>query len=627
MKPTHYGRYEVIREIGRGGMGTVYLASDPRFDRQVAVKVLPAALLQDPAFRERFDREARILGRLEHPAIVPVHDYGEDHASPYLVMRLMTGGTLRDRLETGPLLPAEAVAILQRICAALESAHSSGVIHRDLKPPNILFDGQGLAYLADFGVARLIESSHTVTAIGTPRYFSPEQAHGLPVDARTDVYQMGVVLFEMLTGQVPFDADTPASLLFKHAYDPIPSARVFNPRLSVKADAVIAKAMAKDPSMRYASAAALGSAAVNVVGAEKSQPPQMDPTDYYQPFDIRRPEAEAEKPQAARVYEPPPQAEKLQAARVHEPPPQAEKPQAARVQEPPPQVAARARLSLPWAQLRRPAAALVGLGLVVAVIWVVVRAVAGGGGLPARPKDGDIRSFALPAGGSAEMVYVSAGEFNMGSESGANDERPVHMVFLDAYYIDRTEVTNAQYGACVGAGACSPPDQHQSRIRDSYYGNRSFDNHPVIYVNWEDARFYCAWAGKQLPTDAQWEKAARGTDNPTYPWGEGIRCDRANYAGCTGDTQAVGSYPSGASPYGVLDMAGNVQEWVADFYQSRYYEGSPASNPPGPATGTYRVTRGGSLTSNEYDLRVADRSYVYPHYHLFNTGFRCVKSP
>jgi serine/threonine protein kinase len=254
-------------------MATVYVAYDPHFDREVALKVLPPGLLQDPTFRERFEREARLIARLEHTAIVPVYDYGEDQHRPYLVMRLMTGGNLKDRLRDGPLPLDEVIIVTRRICAALDKAHANHIIHRDLKPGNILLDEDGAPYLADFGIARLVEATQTMTVIGTPQYMAPEQAHGRPLDARTDVYQMGVVLFEMLTGRVPFDADTPAALLHQHAYAPIPSPRDFNTDLPPACERVIERALAKDPEERYPTAAALAAAVAGLAQAEPMAPP------------------------------------------------------------------------------------------------------------------------------------------------------------------------------------------------------------------------------------------------------------------------------------------------------------------------------------------------------------------
>ena len=222
----------------------------------------------------------------------------------------------------------------------------------------------------------------------------------------------------------------------------------------------------------------------------------------------------------------------------------------------------------------------------------------------------------------SEMVYVPAGEFIMGSDEGDSDERPVHTVYLDAFYIDKYEVTNSQYRKCVEAGACDVPLVPSDT---TYYDNADYAGHPVAYVSWNDALAYCQWAGKRLPTEAEWEKAARGTDGRTYPWGEGIDCDLAQYNECGGRTVPVGSKPKGASPYGALDMAGNVWEWVADWYDSGYYSQSPGRNPPGPDSSESRVLRGGSWYYGADVARCADRFWRVPVYRGSIMGFRCAR--
>jgi formylglycine-generating enzyme required for sulfatase activity len=224
------------------------------------------------------------------------------------------------------------------------------------------------------------------------------------------------------------------------------------------------------------------------------------------------------------------------------------------------------------------------------------------------------------------MVYVPAGEFLMGStdaDSDAHDEeKPQHTVYLDAFWIDRTEVTNAQYRHCVEAGACEEPRCWEGSTFNA-------PDQPVTCVRWADAQAYAAWVGGRLPTEAEWEKAARGTDGRIYPWGDSAPdCSKANYYGCVGRPVAAGSYLVGASFYGALDMAGNVSEWVGDWYDSGYYGHSPHSNPQGPNPGEYRLLRGGAWNHFESDARCAFREHGYtPDFGLVNTGFRVVIAP
>ncbi len=255
--PTQISRYEIKRSVGQGGMARVYLAHDPHFNRDVAIKVLAQRSMSSPIIREKFGAEAKLIAGLEHNAIVPVYDYGTHEDQPFLVMRLMTGGTLEERLRQGALSLEEIDLVLRRICSALDKAHGKHIVHRDLKPANILFDDGGMPYLADFGIARLTDATQTTTVIGTPSYMAPEQALGKPLDARTDVYQMGVVLFEMLTGQVPFKGEHSTAVVYQHVHEPVPDLRQFSNQIPFYYQQVVEEAMAKQPLQRPATAGEL----------------------------------------------------------------------------------------------------------------------------------------------------------------------------------------------------------------------------------------------------------------------------------------------------------------------------------------------------------------------------------
>jgi serine/threonine-protein kinase len=263
-------------------MATVYRGFDPQVKRFVAVKVLPRELLHDPNFRARFAREAETIAALEHQAIVPLYDYGEEPETgqPYFVMRLMPGGSLADKLKGQPLPPQECARILMRLAGALDEAHRRGFIHRDLKPGNILFDQHGEAYISDFGIAKLVSGSTTFTGsgvVGTPSYMSPEQGRGeKEIDGRSDVYALGAILFEMLTGEMPYQADTPVGVMLKHLTEPVPRVLEVKPDLPSGCETVIERAMAKDRTERFGTAGDLAHALTSAAKGDQvtlSRPP------------------------------------------------------------------------------------------------------------------------------------------------------------------------------------------------------------------------------------------------------------------------------------------------------------------------------------------------------------------
>jgi serine/threonine protein kinase len=263
--PENFGRYQVVKLLGKGGMAVVYHARDPRLDRDVAVKVILPDQQKETTFLKRFEREARVLAKLTHPNIVPITDYGEQDGLPYLVMPYLPGGSLKESLHAA-LPAAEAARVLAPIARALHAAHQEGIIHRDIKPSNMLLTRTGEVMLTDFGIARLLQGEQpsdltaSGTSLGTPDYMSPEQVQGHPVGARSDIYSLGAVLYEMVTGRKPFEADTPLSMALKRVTETLPPPRTYRPDLPVEVEQVITRALEKSPDDRYPNMAAFAAA-------------------------------------------------------------------------------------------------------------------------------------------------------------------------------------------------------------------------------------------------------------------------------------------------------------------------------------------------------------------------------
>ncbi len=254
------GRYQIISPLGEGGMAAVYKAYQPGMERYVALKILPQAYARDPEFTGRFEQEAKVIAKLQHPHILPVHDYGEADSYTYIVMPLVETGTLADLVRGKPPLPLQRIRrITIQVGDALDYAHSEGLIHRDVKPSNILIDNRGNCLLTDFGIAKMVEGTKHFTQtggiVGTPHYMSPEQGSGAELTPASDIYSLGVVLYEMATGRVPFDAETPMAVVIKHMHDPLPPPSSIQTNIGPALEGVILKAMAKDPKDRYATAA------------------------------------------------------------------------------------------------------------------------------------------------------------------------------------------------------------------------------------------------------------------------------------------------------------------------------------------------------------------------------------
>jgi serine/threonine-protein kinase len=251
------GPYRITEQLGQGGMATVYKAYHPALDRYVAIKALHPAFLEDPNFLARFHREAKVVAKLEHPNIVPIYDFAEHKGQPYLVMKFIEGETLKARLERRTLTIEEAKEVARAIGGALSFAHKQGILHRDIKPSNIILTPGGTIYLADFGLARIAQSGESTLSadmmLGTPHYISPEQARGeKELDEGTDIYSFGVVLYQIVVGRVPFNADTPFSIIHDHIYTPLPLPRALNPRVPDGMQTVLLKALDKPRENRFA---------------------------------------------------------------------------------------------------------------------------------------------------------------------------------------------------------------------------------------------------------------------------------------------------------------------------------------------------------------------------------------
>jgi len=622
--------YQIEAFIGEGGFGEVYRALDLNLNMPVALKILRRSADMDPTYyeraRQRFTLEALLGHRITHPNVVRVYKFAPDEASGLLVlvMEFVSGGSLADRLKAGPLTISSALQIARQVAAGLGAMHALDVVHRDLKPSNILLDHNGTARVADLGLAQPASSIQVTrsssggggvwqSSPGTPAYMSPEQEAGRPhLPPASDVYALGLILFEMLTGH-----------LYKHQP---PGTRVasLRPEVPAAVDGLLTKMLAGDPQQRLWNGTAAEKALANLVtpnhkttkilliagGATllggmvlmialglwlilAKNPPLINLPQKDSPIDL------SDTPSSLII--------------PTNKPTLINQPSLAPSDEP-----AATPTNIPTATTDP---RLLPDCTAIGQQWT-------------SPRDG------------MTLVCVPAGNFLMGSAYDGNaesDEIPQHSVYLDAYWVDQTEVTNQQYRQCVAAGACRAPGFNASYSHTSYYGNSEFANYPVINVAWKDATDYCSWVDRALPTEAEWEKAARGTEGQLYPWGNGdlagyllnfadihsphLEADHTIDDGKK-DTAPVGSYPSGASPYGAWDMAGNVWEWTADWYSEYYYSSQTTwRNPPGPTSGGYRVLRGGSFGDAAVDMRTAGRLKASPELLTIYIGFRCVTAP
>ncbi len=702
------GNYRIIQEIGRGGNAIVYLAFDEKLARPVALKVLHAFAHHPNRDKiiERFRRGAQAAARLNHPNILPVYDFGEWQGTFYIVMQHVQGQTLRQYLlgeveeirAVEPLAPSEAVDIVRQVGAALAYAHRHNVVHRDVKPSNVLLAEDGRVYLADFGLAR-VEDAAPITqsgeTLGTPHYMSPEQGQGMPVDHRSDIYSLGVVTFQMLTGQVPFDAETPIPVIVKHMYHPLPSPRSINPNIPQRVEAVLGKALAKTPAERYQSveefindleaAAAIQQAIPEAappppaarqtrpMPASGTSPPVPTPTPAPQRRETMRLtlvavilvalvgllicsvvaffllggrdlllRAMATPTQLAAMTPTPTSTAALLTATSPSVPTAMDTPSAAALTPTvePTQVLSQPSPGVtdtPTDTVAPPTATSTASPTVTATATPTPTATATA--TPTSPAPVTVGMVLIPAGnfiqGSSDAEIDAALQMCNDAYGGVcpqtrdwfADEAPRRTVYLDTFYIDQWEVTNQQFAEFVAATGYVTDAEKKGESQTWRTANApGREKYPVVWMSWNDADAYCRWDGKRLPTEAEWEKAARGSDGRIWPWGSNWVNTRANTSdGGPGSVTLVGSYPSGASPYGVMDTTGNVWEWVADWYDALWYSNSPLRNPGGPPAGVSRVLRGGGFRNPPWEVRAVHRHSGGPDGYAPDHGFRCAK--
>ncbi len=638
------GKYTLESLMGVGGMGAVYRARHASLGVDVAIKMIHRRFAHNEAIAARFDQEAKRVARLRHPGIVTVADLGRDtDGSPYLEMELLDG-TPVDVLAANGLPLERAVEIVVQVLDALEYAHGQGIVHRDLKPENLFLVGDQVKIL-DFGIAKALEGqgdggmTATGSLMGTPRYMSPEQfTDSKHVDARTDIYAMGATLFELLTGKHTVSGESYPEVMTKILAGNIERhPRTTHQQLPAWVDEVVSRALARSADDRYPSAAEMRTAITHHAEYAESETATSETTQT--PVD----DTAGNVASAAPPVEP----------------------------TTPPR--------------RRWMPAVLGGGVLIAVVAVIAVVASHGKGAaattpsdaapklapapdatpapptPPPPPDGMIRLAAAtvevgsrPDEITADLAWCSKLAKMKCPDALYQREQPVQKIEVGAFDLDRTEVTNAAFAAALADARIAPPDddevladgqllaiagtEHSGvAYRDGrYVAVDDLARLPMVRVTWEGARWFCQRAGKRLPTEVEWERAARGVDRRRFPWGDDteLGCDdiaieRGKDMECAakGDRPSpVGSSPRDATPEGVLDLGGNVAEWVADAFRDRYpkcHRDCIVAAEPG--SDVKRVVRGGYFDGLAESARGAGRSRFDHDATNINVGFRCAK--
>ncbi len=684
------GPYRIVEYLGGDALTEVYQGHHAEDGHPVVIKIVGRQLDADPVFSTRFRREAKAIASLQHPNIVRVYDFGQAEGGHYVVMDFVEGVSLADlmvevRAGERYLEPDDIVFIIRQIASALDHAHRQGVVHRAVSPATIILTRSGQAILADFGLSLLASRGDgeetPAGTFGAPEYMAPELlADPRAASPTSDIYSLGVILYELLTGERPFELDSDIDLALRDLAETAPDPRLLDPDIPRAVAEVALKALATSPRERFPGAMKFATALERAYQHGASPVPVSTPGRHAD----RQGRDDGELPAATR-----PTAERVVVHRGLSS--QEARRERRRLREENRRLRREERLAArgkdPATARRRPLrSAVIVLVLVLIVgtsalvletlglITVSLDGVRLGGPersevvaladdtptpapaataiptptIPPAPTplqmaeatpvpalafaalEVGASAFRLPDG--AVIQFVPAGTFLMGTDQAASrfDSRPQHPVMLSDYWIDQTEVTNARYALCVESGLCPPPADRR------FFDSPNFANHPVSYVRHTSAVSYCLWlAGETglpvgLPTEAQWEKAAiwdpLSGESRRFPWGSTPPSDDlVRYGSSTVQgTAPAGTYPEGASAYGALDMAGNVWEWVADWYDEAAYQRSGiGTDPTGPATGTRRVTRGGGWYNLEPLLIGTVRNWVTPTSAGPDLGFRC----
>lgn len=625
------GKFEIVKLLGVGGMGRVYQAQHIDLESMVAIKILSSALNNDRDAIERFKREAKAMGRIQHPNAVRVIDSGVDHGNCYLIMEFLEGESLRECLATRQKLSlAETVRYAEQVFYVLEFMHRKQITHRDLKPDNIFLqnqEGQEIVKVLDFGIAK-VQTATAVASnltrdgmmIGTPRYMSPEQCQGIGVDGRSDLYSMGVVLWEMLSGTIPFDDDSPFVTALKHINNPLPSFATVAPDLPPEVVAVIHKSLEKAPDKRFQTAKEFSQALLAAANLSPVLNTPMLESGFV---------ASAEMEEAARILADKPKSSGTMAYGDRVPTTGGTGTAVAPVP------------SKPW--LMYAAAGVVGIGLLAGGLKFAGVLPGGGTGTKigpdvTTPPDGPKVPKALE-----NFVLIPAGEFSMGLDEGKDDftkdkkvptdEIPAHSVKVEAFYLAKYEVTNAEYKKFIEDSKHPAPKSWKGGALEP--GKEDF---PVTDVSWDDAKAYCEWLSKKegfqfrLPTEAEWEYAARGTDKRIFPWGnywkDGVantlqELDRSSKQTLLLPVNVEPNNTRDKSASGIFGMGGNVCEWT-DSNFAAYPNGK--YQPKGKDT-ECKVYRGGAFSSELGDARTTSRKWSLTTTTRPDLGFRVSATP